>query len=611
MIHDLRFHGSTGPVEYFALVGGASSYSTYFYEENPSSIRFFSRGNEFTMSLDGVHYKGTGGSFCEYMFGVEKPFKDLMKKIIANRLIMFGAFLDDDEKVVFTNDTEGKESFYRIFLHGHAVKNYYFFVSSDFSGEYKKRQKHILGAVGKFLKRTDLLIDEYQDTELLKEFISALDEQDSTVFIFKLIHRGNQEFYKAFRDLYFKGRMLSHSEELYIGDVASRYEIDLYQQERMKIDIMYKHPDNKPVVDEYRDILVSAIARETFEDSEYARLKRLRTLGIRNNIPSVLFETLDDLLLKGEKIQETEEPDYLRETRSILQSLFFKDPSLKQHIINEDIIRLLKAKQMAIVQGDKGFEQILLDTVRACDEIVRENNDYSLFEEFTSIVTYFDRFDNVCNLLTQLAFMENMTFTEDSLRSLIGNKREFDKLDKKFYDEIFIDGLLSNKYIASYGKLKISTLAKGIKKVSAGDSSLRDVVNELAVISHEEMLYHHVHAALKERMRSLFPGLDTKKARDKIREDISRELSAKGFIGDISKRLFDKVFFDLKKESFYMNHLLPLIIQTGDIGLREDFLNNSGLDRFYVETLEREYFEKKELEPVLLESLLIGGGERI
>jgi uncharacterized protein (TIGR04442 family) len=48
----------------------------------------------------------------------------------------------------------------------------------------------------------------------------------------------------------------------------------------------------------------------------------LKTLGIRNNIPSVLFETLDDLLLKGRKIQEIEEPDYLKETRAILQSLF-------------------------------------------------------------------------------------------------------------------------------------------------------------------------------------------------------------------------------------------------------------------------------------------------
>ena len=617
MISDLRLHGSIGPVEYFAFVGGASAFNTYFYEEGPSSIRFFSKGNEFTMTDEGIHYKGTGGSFCEYMFGVEKPLKDLVKKTIANRLIMFGAFPDKDEKVMFTNDTEGRESFYRLFFQGHAVKNYYFFVSSDYSGDYKKRQKNILRAAGKFLKRTNLIAEDL-DTELLDGFLTELKEQNSTVFIFKLIHNGNQKFYRAFTNFYSDKRLLAHSDELFIEDIAARHDTDRYQQERIKIDIMYRHPDNKRVVDEYRDLLLSGISKDTFQHSEFARLRRLRTLGIRNNIPSVLFDTLDELLLRGRKIQEIEEPDYLRETRSILQSLFFKDPSLKRHIINEDIVRLIKAKQLAYSEGDKGFEQILLDTVRACDEFARENNDFSLFEEFTSIVTYFDRHDNVHTLLSQLAFMENVAFTEDSLRSLIGNKKEFDKLDIRLFDDTFIRELLNNKYITGYGKRKINAISKGIKKISAGDASLKDIITELNMIADGEILYRHVHAALKERMRSFFPGLDTKIGRDKIREDIARELAEKGIVNEVSKKLFDKVFLDLRKESFYLNHLLPLIIHNKDTALREDFLNNSGLDRFYVEIIEKEYFEKSSLEVSLLELIRegselsrAGGGERI
>ena len=617
MISDLRLHGSIGPVEYFAFVGGASAFNTYFYEEGPSSIRFFSKGNEFTMTDEGIHYKGTGGSFCEYMFGVEKPLKDLVKKTIANRLIMFGAFPDKDEKVMFTNDTEGRESFYRLFFQGHAVKNYYFFVSSDYSGDYKKRQKNILRAAGKFLKRTNLIAEDL-DTELLDGFLTELKEQNSTVFIFKLIHNGNQKFYRAFTNFYSDKRLLAHSDELFIEDIAARHDTDRYQQERIKIDIMYRHPDNKRVVDEYRDLLLSGISKDTFQHSEFARLRRLRTLGIRNNIPSVLFDTLDELLLRGRKIQEIEEPDYLRETRSILQSLFFKDPSLKRHIINEDIVRLIKAKQLAYSEGDKGFEQILLDTVRACDEFARENNDFSLFEEFTSIVTYFDRHDNVHTLLSQLAFMENVAFTEDSLRSLIGNKKEFDKLDIRLFDDTFIRELLNNKYITGYGKRKINAISKGIKKISAGDASLKDIITELNMIADGEILYRHVHAALKERMRSFFPGLDTKIGRDKIREDIARELAEKGIVNEVSKKLFDKVFLDLRKESFYLNHLLPLIIHNKATALREDFLNNSGLDRFYVEIIEKEYFEKSSLEVSLLELIRegselsrAGGGERI
>jgi uncharacterized protein (TIGR04442 family) len=610
MINDLRLHGTIGPVEYFAFVGGANVLNSYFYEEGPTSIRFFSRGNEFVIAADGISYKGTGGSFCEYMFGVEKPFKDITKRTIANRLIMFGAFLDESERIVFTNEIEGRESFYRLFLQGHAVKNYYFFVSSDFNGDYRKRQKQILRSVGKFLKRTHLITED-MDTELLNGFLTELKEADSTVFVFKLVQRGDQQFYKAFTGFYSKERSLSEDEESFIEDIALAHEIDRYQQERMKIDIMYKHPDNKRVVDEYRDILLQGTSKDALQHSEFARLRRLRTLGIRNNIPAVLFETLDDMLLRGRKIQEIEEPEYLRETRAILQSLFFKDLSLKRHIINEDITRLIKAKQIAESQGDKSFEQILLDTVRACDEIAREKNDFSFFEEFTSIVTYFDRYDNVATLLSQTAFMENKEFTEDSLRSMIGNKKEFDNLDPKLFQDVFIKDLLNNKYITSYGKKKISAIAKGINKITEGDLSLRDVVTELKAIADEERLYRLIRTALKERMRSFFPGLETRKGRDKVREDITSELISKGVSGEINKKLFDKVFLDLGKESFYLNNLLPTIIQTKDAGLREDFLSNSGIDRFYIEILEKEYFESRQLNVTLLEPFFHGGGERI
>lgn len=610
MINDLRLHGSIGNIEYFAFISGPGIYSNYFYEESSDSIRFFSRGNEFTITETGVHYNGTGGSFCEYMFGVEKPIKDLIKKSVANRLIMFGAFLDKNEKVIFTNNTEGKESFYRLFLHGHAVKNYYFFVSSDFQGDYIRRQKHILKSVGKFLKRTSL-ISEDKDTELLNGFVSELKEKNSTVFIFKLVNIGNEKFYTGLKKFYLKERMLSLNEELYLEDIVARYDIDRYQLERMRIDIMYRHPENKSIVDEYRDILLTGMQKETLQKSEIARLNRLRTLGIRNNIPEVLFETLDQLLLKGKKVQATEEPEYLLETRTILQSLFFKDPALKKHIINEDIVRLIKAKKAAELKGDKGFEQILLDTVRTCDEIVRETNDFSYFEEFTSVVTYFDRYDNTSSFLSKIAFLENIDLTEDSLRSLIGNKKEFDQLDPKLFDEVFIQTLLNNKYISAYGRKKIQAINKGIKKISAGDASLKDVISELGNISEEEKLYRLVYTALKERLRSFFPGLDTRKGREKVREDIIRELSEKGIHVDVHKKLFEKVFLDLQKESFYINNLLPIIVQNKDISLREDFLENSGLDRFHIENLETEYFEQKGLDTTILEQLVIGGGERI
>ena len=418
--------------------------------------------------------------------------------------------------------------------------------------------------------------------------------------------------------LYAKNRELSPEATLYLKEIASRNGIDSYQQERMKIDVMYKHPENRLVVDEYRDILIQGIPRDTLHTSEYARLNRLRTLSIRNNIPVVLFDTLDELLLKDKKIQETGEQEYLKDARAILENLFFKDPSLKHHIIKEDIVRLIKAKHTAYSQNDRGFEQVLLEIGRACDELSRQTDDFRVFEEFSAIVTYFDRFDSVRALLSQLAFMKNVEFREESLRSLIGNKKEFDKLDSGLFRSVFIKDLVENKYITGYGKQKINLIVKGIENIQQGDASLKEVMAELKKVTDEERLYHETYSALKGRMRSFFPGIEMKTVREKIRADITAELAMKRVADKIPAKLFEKVFIDLRKESVYLNQILPVVIQHMDTSLREDFLENSGLDRFYVESLEKEFFEENDLDMMVLELLRegkelsqTGGGERI
>ena len=613
MIKGLRLHGSIGTIDFFAFAAGAGIYNTYFYEEGPGRIRFFSHVNEFTITSDKVVYKGSGGSFCEYMFGVKKPVKDIEIKEILNRLIMFGAFRDNNEQVIFTNNTGGQEIFSGLFLQGHAVTNYYFLVASDFEGDYKKRQKHILRYFGKFLKRIDLSADG-GDTELFSRFCSELRENRSTVFIFKLINRANLEYYAAFKSFYSGKREITADNDLSLEEIVVKNGIDRNQQERMKMDIMYKHPDNRVVVDEYRDVLIKGLTRDTLRTAEYAKLSRLRTLGIRNNIPVVLFDTLDELLLKGRKIQETEEKDYLKDARAILENLFFRDPALKQYIIKEDIVRLIKAKHAACSQNDKGFDQLLLDMGKACDEFSRESDDFHIFEEFSSIVTYFDRFDSMHAILGQLAFMNNIEFNEESLRSLIDNKREFDKLDSELFKSVFIKDLLMNRYITGSGKQKINIISGGIENIQQGDSSLKDVISELKSVTEGERLYHETHAALMERKRSFFPGLEMKE----IRADITAELSERGIARKIPARLFEKVLMDLRKESLYLKQIFPIIIQTGDSALREDFLINSGLDRFYIERLEKDYFEERGLDTIVLESIRegkvlsgSGGGERI
>ncbi len=608
-------HGSIGPFEYFVFVAGANVSNTYFYEEAGPNMRFFSRGNEITLSPEGVHYTGTGGSFCEYMFGVEKPLKDLIKKEVLNRLVMFGAFLDKTERLVFTNDTAGSDAFHRLFLLGHTVKNYYFFVSSDDKSEPRKRQRQILRSAGKFLKRTDLIAED-RDAELVNGLVKELDEPRSTVFVFKLVHSENLEYYREFQALYGEKRMLLPDEEARLNAVAMKYHIDDYQQERMKIDSMYRHSENKGIVDEYRDILLDIADKETAEHSEVAKLHRLRTLSIRNNIPGILFDTLDELLLKDKDVTTLDEPDYLKEARAILENLFFKSPSLKRHIIREDIAKLIMAKHVAHSHSDMGFERVLLDIGTACDEFARKNNDFSIFEELSSIITYFDRYDNIHTALSRIAFMEHLALTENSLRSLVGNKKEFDALDRNLFKDIFVKELLANKYITAFGKKRIKVLSEGIGKVLRGDSSLRDLVFELQKISEEEQAYKYIRSALKERIRELYPSLNVKEEITRIRKEIDAELIREG-IAEVRETLFDRVLLDLKKESYYIGHLLPVILRDKDLALREDFLNNSGLDRFYIEGLEKDYLKDNGFSSVILESVRegqfsgAGGAERI
>jgi uncharacterized protein (TIGR04442 family) len=67
--------------------------------------------------------------------------------------------------------------------------------------------------------------------------------------------------------------------------------------------------------------------------------------------------------------------------------------------------------------------------------------------------------------------------------------------------------------------------------------------------------------------------------------------------------VFEEIILDIRKESFYLNNLLPHIIVSRDNRVREDFLLNSGLDRFYVEELEKDYFDMNKIEQNILEEL--------
>ena len=608
MVQDIRLHGQLDEkIEYYVTVAGKDISNRYFHESGEAGgkpfIRLFSSGNRFQLSSEGITYNAHGGSFCEYMFGIDLPIKDIIKKNVLNRLVMYGAvYSPESERIAFTDRISGEEDFSGIFLNGNAVSNYYFFVHSDKEEGPRKRQERLLKALGKYLKHSDK-VGKSDDAALVRDLFLLLKEDRSIIFLIRLVHRLHEDYYRTFKEIYYRNRTVDEEGAAKLAALASLYGIDRYQQERIKIDLMYKHRDNKRIVDEYKAILISCLHKSEVDHLDMAKLARLRTLSLRYSIPLNLFDTLDELLLKGKKIKEVKEPEYIKETRAIFEGLFLKGHA-GRHINEEDMVKLLRAKERAIENRDSAFEEILLETCRMMDEKSIESNDMTLLESFGHIITYFDRFDTTSNIINHISFMEEAEVNEEKIRSLIGNKRAFDDISRGLWGDLFIKSTLKNKYLTSYGRRKVKALSNGVLEVEEGNASVKEVVERLSAIITEEKQYVAVHAFMKEKLKGSYSDLPDRESQDQFIADIWKEMLDRGLIeGRISEKVFRDSLINIRKEVFYLQNLLPVIIAGSSFKLREDFLENSGLDRFYIEDIEREYFDKNNLSSMLLDRI--------
>lgn len=609
MIQDIRLHGQiNNAIDYYATIAGKNIGNQFFYEISSEGgtefIRFFSYGNEFVISEKGIKYKGTGGNFCEYMFGVSLPVKDMIKKDVINRLIMYGTLYDHTgEKLIFTNETAGFETYEEVFVKGNALCNYYFFIQSKYSGEIKKQQEHLLRRLGKNLKRSKNIPAD-NETALIEEIFNVLDESEATLYLFKLVHRYNKRYYENYKRFYSNEKMIKGHEYKELQEMADKYSIDQYQLERIKIDVLYKHPDNKRIIDEYKDILVSITKDKAMDQAKVARLNRLRSLSIRNNIPLELFSALDELLLKGKKLEKVDEPEYIKDAREMLEGIFLDTSPTENRISKDDLVSLLKSKQTAMEKRDLRFEGLLLDAGKRCDEIFRDTNDVQPLEALGQTVTFFDRFDAAFSYINQIVFMEDVEITEEKIRSILRNKKIFDEIEPKIFRELFIDAILKDRYLTAFGRKKIYVMFKGLKEVEERLTPLSDVVMQLTEANKEAILYRTVHYYFRKRTKNLYLELRKTENFEEIRKELSRELIAEKIIDkEIPPELFDKVSQDLKEEMVYLYELLPKIISNKDIALRERFLKEGNLDRYYIEELEREYFELKGIDPPILNYL--------
>ena len=279
MIHDVRLHGQVDvDIEYYATIAGKEIRNLYFFEQQKeksfSSLRLFSPSNELIIDPERLYYKGNGGSFCEYMFGVNLPLKDMIRKEVVNRLVLNGThYQKESDSLVFSNITQGSERLIEMFRNGNAICNYYFFVQTNQPETPKDQQEHLLKVLGKMIKRTPH-VNEQNDLALISEFFSYLNSPDAMIFLIKFIHRKNREYYQFYKDLYAEKKLLTIQDQATLDELARINQIDKYQQERTKIDVIYKHPDNKRLIDEYKDILVDLSSSPDLSQSKLAKLNQ-------------------------------------------------------------------------------------------------------------------------------------------------------------------------------------------------------------------------------------------------------------------------------------------------------------------------------------------------
>lgn len=601
MYRDIRLHGFVDRlIEYYAIAAGRDTHQRYFFtseQGDEGAIRFFSPGNEFIIGTGGIEHRGNGGSFCEYMFGVDQPVSDLAKGDVINRLVMYGTHYDNRTGSLRIGErTDGAITFEKIFFDGNAICNYFFFIHDESLGKgLRTQQEELLRRFGKVLKRSTA-IAYGDDNQIIAALFGILKSPHAQLFLFKLIHTPHREYCDLFRSFYLRSKRIADEDFSTLTAMAARHNIDRYQQERIRIDVMYKHPDNRRIVDEYRNILISGNQKGEISKLDNARLTRLKTLSVRNKIPGALFYTLDELLRKERHPVEIEEADYIAETRQILEGIFLGHRDIESRIDRDDLLKLLNAKKKATEHRNHGFEEVLLEVSKSCDENIRDGADISLLEEFSSVITYLDRYDATSQTLNQLAFMENVRVTEEILRSILGNKSEFDGLKPGLFRELFIDGILENKYLGNYGRKKVTTLLQGLQQIEKDQLTIADLLAQLLAVDGEERLYLLLLKHVRERIRNFYSKYATKADQDLLKREVADELRAKKLLkGEIPADLFHETVLTIKKEAIYLHNLLPQIIAEKATALREDFLENSGLDRFYVEELEREYVELNNL----------------
>jgi hypothetical protein len=201
------------------------------------------------------------------------------------------------------------------------------------------------------------------------------------------------------------------------------------------------------------------------------------------------------------------------------------------------------------------------------------------------------------NWMTSIKYTVTRTQPEEMLQGLLEHRTAFENLQPNCFEELFAKELFDNPYLGRFGRTKMTILLEGLPLVQTEQQGIEELQKRLIAVDQEERLYLMVLELVRHRVRNFYSSYATKAEQDVLRREVLEELKARKKLAvNLPDHVFQETVTTIQKEAVYLQSLLPTIIAEKNAVLREDFLANAGLDRFYVEELEREYYEQNGLD---------------
>ncbi len=593
---ELRLHGQINQqVEYYATAAGCRVPHHHFYAMEDDAVRFFSPGNELILTPEILIQRGAGGTLSGYMYGDELPPADLIRQGVVNRLTLLGATVDPDGQLQWSDHHQAVSDYSQVFIQGHPVHNYFFFIHGLTGDSIQELQETLLRRLGKTLKRLPEPA-QADDSRLVTNILSQLPP-DCTLYLLRLTHTRNRHFQQELRNLYYPHRNMADIRLKALDELATQLDIPPLQQERIRLDVIYRHRSNYRIADSYRKLLLTCATQGKITAAQQQQISRITTKALRQQVPEILLLTLDRNYLAGLE-PSTPEAEYITTTRNLLERLTTGQP-----LDNGAITELLLARQQAHKHHDYRFDKMIEEFKNHLTD-PQDSSSNTVRQQLNNICRLFETHDTTTIAINRIVFLDNHLPAETIIHQLLTRCQEFGRINPGLFERLFFTDLHKSCFIGNFGRRKLTHLKQGLSAVTAGHLRAHELYEELHYITGEEQHFRNTLTAARDWLKTNSTNILNQQSQDDLYEALNQELGTGNMFNmRLNRQLFEKILHDLHMEHVYVHEFLPEIIHNGKQALREDFFSNSGLDYFHIEEIEAVYARDNALDAETLQRL--------